>query len=83
MNTSPDLDSFHTLEMRLYKVQQKSARRLSEVQKKLHLLDCKRKGSTLDIGKDLVEENKENLRVAYQRVQYPGDVNDYILECKY
>ena len=30
-----------------------------------------------------VEENKENLRVAYQRVQYPGDVNDDMLECKF
>ena len=29
------------------------------------------------------KENKENLRVAYQRVQYPGDVNDDMLECKF
>lgn len=68
--------------MKIYKMQQRSALKLNQVKQNIKKIENGEKIQKKTTRSKLIEENKENLRMAFQKISPIGE-NDNMLECNF
>ncbi len=68
--------------MKIYKMQQQSALKLNQVKQNIKKIENGEKNQKKITRSKLMEENKENLRMDFQKIP-PLRENDNMLECNF